>query len=81
MKTENRESRETIKSIHSKAKLREYINDCSFENEHDAEILSLIYLHNKNCGYVADTIGLSYAQTIERHGYAAKRLANLIKAL
>ena len=79
MKTENRESKKTIKSVCSKAKLREYINDCSFEHEHDAEILSMIYLQNKDCGYVADSIGLSYAQTLERHRQAAKRLAKLIK--
>lgn len=81
MKKENRRNREIIKSVCSKTKLREYISDCNFEHEHDAEILSMIYLCNKDFGYVADTIGLSYAQTVERHGCAVRRLADLIKAL
>lgn len=79
MRTENRENRKTIKSVCSKAKLCEYISDCSFEHEHDAEILSRIYLQHQDCGYIADKIGLSYSQTIERHRQAAKRLADLIK--
>jgi DNA-directed RNA polymerase specialized sigma subunit len=80
MTTEYAESKKIIKSVCSKAKLREYISDCSFEHEHDAEILSMIYLQNKDCGYVADIMGLSYDQTLERHRKAAKRLAALINA-
>lgn len=80
MTTEYAENKKIIKSVCSKAKLRSYINDCSFEHEHDAEILSMIYLQNKDCGYVADIMGLSYDQTLERHRRAAKRLAALINA-
>lgn len=57
MTTEYAENKKIIKSVCSKAKLRSYINDCSFEHEHDAEILSMIYLQNKDCGYVADIMG------------------------
>lgn len=81
MRMENHESRQVIKSVCSKAKLREYISECSFDNEHDAEILNLIYLKNKDFSYVADTIGLSYGWTVARHNYAAARLANLINTL
>lgn len=80
MTAEYIKSKEIIRSVCSKSKLREYIEDCSFEHEHDAEILSMIYLQNKDCGYVADIMGLSYDQTLERHRKAAKRLAALINA-
>lgn len=80
MTTEYAENKKIIKSVCSKSKLREYIADCNFEHERDAEILSMIYLQNKDCGYVADIVGLSYDQTLERHRKAAKRLAALINA-
>lgn len=60
MLSENKRNKDIIKSVCSKAKLREYISECSFDNEHDAEILNLIYLKNKDFGYVADIMGLSY---------------------
>ena len=44
MLSENKRNKDIIKSVCSKAKLREYISECSFDNEHDAEILNLIYL-------------------------------------
>lgn len=56
MTAEYLKNKKIIKSVCSKTKLREYINDCSFEHEHDAEILSMIYLQNKDCGYIADII-------------------------
>lgn len=67
-----------IQSICSKLVLKSYIDDCCFDGEHDCEILSMIYLQNKNCGYIADKVGLSYAQTLERHRAAAEKLARLI---
>ena len=80
MTAEHLKNKKIIKSVCSKSKLREYIADCNFEHEHDAEILRMIYLQNKDCGYIADIMGLSYAQTLERHRQAAKRLAALINA-
>lgn len=79
MTTEHQENKRIIKSMCSKDKLRAYLQDCNFEHEHDKEILSMIYLQSKDFGYVADSIGLSYAQTLERHKRAAKKLADLIK--
>lgn len=81
MLSENKRNKDIIKSVCSKAKLREYISECSFDNEHDAEILNLIYLKNKDFGYVADVMGLSYGWTVARHSCAARRLANLINTL
>ncbi|MBQ7930549.1 MAG: hypothetical protein IJ334_05985 [Clostridia bacterium] len=77
-KSSHIERKHYIKSIASKAKLRDLLADCNL-TETDVRALTMYYVERNDIGYIADTLGWSYSAAQKHIANASKVLAELAK--